>query len=827
MHPDMVHMFMNHHDFSFDEAFGETVGNDAVYAGTAQGIVSEAMSGGNGTVMMYGQTGSGKTYTMSAIHERVAQDLFAKAVGGQVTICFVELLGDKCFDMLNQGAPCTLSSAADGSVHPYPSVEVPVNSGSELLALLDLATKLRATAATGVHDQSSRSHAVCRIFIDCGSRDGTTADVEGCLTLVDLAGSEHRIDNAEHNAERRKEGAKINASLAALKECIRATAAGAKFVAFRQNRLTQLLRGCFAGAEQHHTVVIATASPSSKDTEHTLNTLRHACIMDGQGESKSGESAHVSGGAVTKEKLGEIDITKIARERRAARKSEGGEQKPDEWGKKPPAHQAKQSNTPARAALDAKFVRALPRSLGHALLEARQVFGTERQRARMTRAVIEAEAPESRIAPKHEASQSDAPRRARSAHVEGTNPPPVPVKRLSTPALSTSLNGSTERTMDSGSSQLSAEHERALDLFRVFCTRGRDAHAWRKNDLRLINSCVVRLLYGNDAQIDWSHPNIALDQLETLVGDAPPPAHFLTEPVGHDEETVSRTLSADQNVVARPPVIPTNSSAPSTTGKRLAAGSTRSADRRTEQGEIQQPVSRGDGSRPACAREASPASRGASPDTRPLTHQDAIRARRQALEKARQQSLQKALDKNMRNAGMTRGEEISSIQEQLEHKNCSAAAAVGLKKRLAASKASALREERKRISSSTSQVDVSSPAERERVERAHSASGLGIEESSGALAAASMSIDAVSPAGTPTNMKSNDDLWPEPAKPPPRNSLPAPCRASAEIPFGLVESPPPTRVGTGGRRRTPMAREIGAASAPWANAFSNEVAAQG
>jgi hypothetical protein len=164
------------------------------------------------------------------------------------------------------------------------------------------------------------------------------------------------------------------------------------------------------------------------------------------------------------------------------------------------------------------------------------------------------------------------------------------------------------------------------------------------------------------------------------------------------------------------------------------------------------------------------------------------------LEKARQQSLQKALDKNMRNAGMTRGEEISSIQEQLEHKNCSAAAAVGLKKRLAALKASALREERKRISSSTSQVDVSSPAERERVERAHSASGLGIEESSGALAAASMSIDAVSPAGTPTNMKSNDDLWPEPAKPPPRNSLPAPCRASAEIPFGLVESPPPTRV---------------------------------
>ena len=30
------------------------------------------------------------------------------------------------------------------------------------------------------------------------------------------------------------------------------------------------------------TVVIATVSPASKDTEHSLNTLRHACVMGGQ-----------------------------------------------------------------------------------------------------------------------------------------------------------------------------------------------------------------------------------------------------------------------------------------------------------------------------------------------------------------------------------------------------------------------------------------------------------------------------------------------------------------------------------------------------------------
>lgn len=37
-------------------------------------------------------------------------------------------------------------------------------------------------------------------------------------------GSEHRIDSMYHSGERRSEGAEINASLAALKDCIRAKA---------------------------------------------------------------------------------------------------------------------------------------------------------------------------------------------------------------------------------------------------------------------------------------------------------------------------------------------------------------------------------------------------------------------------------------------------------------------------------------------------------------------------------------------------------------------------------------------------------------------------
>jgi kinesin family protein 2/24 len=72
----------------------------------------------------------------------------------------------------------------------------------------------------------------------------------------------------------RIEGAEINKSLLALKECIRALDAEQGHIPFRGSKLTEVLRDSFVGDSR--TVMISCISPNAGSCEHTLNTLRYA-----------------------------------------------------------------------------------------------------------------------------------------------------------------------------------------------------------------------------------------------------------------------------------------------------------------------------------------------------------------------------------------------------------------------------------------------------------------------------------------------------------------------------------------------------------------------
>ncbi|XP_069605285.1 kinesin-like protein KIF2A isoform X4 [Ranitomeya imitator] len=280
--------FLENQTFRFDYAFDETAPNEMVYRFTARPLVETIFERGMATCFAYGQTGSGKTHTMGGdfsgknqdcskgIYALAARDVFQmlkkpnyKKLELQVYATFFEIYSGKVFDLLNRKTKLRVLEDGKQQVQVVGLQEREVKCVEDVLKLIEIGNSCRTSGQTSANAHSSRSHAVFQIIL---RRKGK---LHGKFSLIDLAGNERGADTSSADRQTRLEGAEINKSLLALKECIRALGRNKPHTPFRASKLTQVLRDSFIG-ENSRTCMIATISPGMASCENTLNTLRYA-----------------------------------------------------------------------------------------------------------------------------------------------------------------------------------------------------------------------------------------------------------------------------------------------------------------------------------------------------------------------------------------------------------------------------------------------------------------------------------------------------------------------------------------------------------------------
>ncbi|KAJ7407208.1 Kinesin-like protein KIF16B [Willisornis vidua] len=281
-----------------------TITNLKVFKNLGTEVLKSAFEGYNACVFAYGQTGSGKSYTMmgnvgdAGLIPRICEGLFSKIsektkrneASFRTEVSYLEIYNERVRDLLRRKSSKTNNLRIREHPKEGPYVEDLskhlVQNYTDVEELMDAGNINRTTAATGMNDVSSRSHAIFTInFTQAKFDSEMPCETVSKIHLVDLAGSE-RADATGATGVRLKEGGNINKSLVTLGNVISALADLSQdatnplskkkqvFVPYRDSVLTWLLKDSLGGNSK--TIMIATISPADVNYGETLSTLRYA-----------------------------------------------------------------------------------------------------------------------------------------------------------------------------------------------------------------------------------------------------------------------------------------------------------------------------------------------------------------------------------------------------------------------------------------------------------------------------------------------------------------------------------------------------------------------
>lgn len=153
--------------------------------------------------------------------------------GLSIEVSFYEIYCGKLHDLLNKRKIVFALADAKERVKIKGLTMQPCNNTEDLMNIINYGLQSRTTGQTGANSDSSRSHAILQITLK-----EPNGRVFGKMSFIDLAGSERGADVSENGKQTRLDGAEINKSLLALKECIRALDQDKKHTPFRGSKLT-------------------------------------------------------------------------------------------------------------------------------------------------------------------------------------------------------------------------------------------------------------------------------------------------------------------------------------------------------------------------------------------------------------------------------------------------------------------------------------------------------------------------------------------------------------------------------------------------------------
>ncbi|CAH2049718.1 unnamed protein product [Thlaspi arvense] len=290
--------YVEKHEFCFDAVLDERVNNDEVYRVTVEPIIPTIFQRTKATCFAYGQTGSGKTYTMQPLPLRATEDLIRllhhptyRNQRFKLWLSFFEIYGGKLFDLLSDRKKLCMREDGRQQVCIVGLQEFEVSDVQIVKEYIERGNAARSTGSTGANEESSRSHAILQLAIKKHSEtkdskrnnDGNEArsgKVVGKISFIDLAGSERGADTTDNDRQTRIEGAEINKSLLALKECIRALDNDQIHIPFRGSKLTEVLRDSFVGNSKTQGICVNIFFSASAEMEDVYEQDQEPKVAD-------------------------------------------------------------------------------------------------------------------------------------------------------------------------------------------------------------------------------------------------------------------------------------------------------------------------------------------------------------------------------------------------------------------------------------------------------------------------------------------------------------------------------------------------------------------